>query len=175
MFQSQFDPTTETKTHQVRLYIIFGIGLFLAFCKFVGQPQFALSEVITYMLFLCGAIYTNYCMIVFYIILTLFSMISYFMYFGQLAQIHVGTGISSLVAMDWRGRFFFIILLITFVFDIIAITLAFWAYKAFKFESFKGFTAGRGGAGRRAEEDGGRGSGRNQAQPFQGRGVRIGD
>ena len=175
MFQPALNVTPEMKQHQTRLFFIFGIGLVLAICKVVGNAAFALNEILVLMLFLCGTMYTNYCMIVFYIILTLFSMISYLMEFGRMIQVYFFVGSSQFASLDAKMKFFYVILVITFVFDIFAIMFSFWAYKSFKYETFKGSMAGTVPMQdtRRQNE-----AAQNQSRgptPFQGRGIRIGD
>ena len=176
MFQPAVNVTPEMKQHQTRLFFVFGIGLVLAFCKVVGNVSFALNEILVLMLFLCGIMYTNYCMIVFYIILTVFSMIAYLMEFGRMAQVHFFTGTSQFAVVDAKMKFFYIILIITFVFDIFAIMFAFWAYKSFKYEAFKGAVGGNVPMQntRRPNEAQANSQARGPS-PFQGRGVRIGD
>lgn len=142
MFRNDIPMTPEVKRHQTNLLIIFGIGLVLAICKVAGAPAFTLSEILVSMLFLCGVMYTNYCLLVFYIILTLYSMIIYFMEFGKLVQIKVVTGNNPFDNKSKAFYFFIVILGLTFVFDIFAIYFTFQAYRVFKYEAFKGSIGG---------------------------------
>ena len=144
MFRNDIPLTDEVKQNKNRLFWVFGLGLILALAKTGERPDFALSEILASMLFLCGIMYTNYCLLVFYIVLTLYSMIIYFMEFGKLAQIKIITGENPFTGLTSGMFFFFIILGITFLFDILAVYLTFLAYKVFKYEAFKGTVGGNG-------------------------------
>ncbi len=145
-------------------------------CKIVEQPSFALNEVLVLLLFLCGAVYANYCMVVFFIIMTLFTMISYFMEFGRLAQVHIAKGRSPFVAMEKGKIFFYVILMVTFLFDFFAIMFTFWAYKVFKYEAFKSSGANAGMPNNnRVDEESGNGNNNGRPSSFTGRGIRIGE
>ena len=165
--------TEEVKEHQTRLYIIFGIGLVLAICKVVSAPQFTISETLVFMLFLCGTMYTNYCLLVFFIIMALYSEVVYLMEFGKLAQIKIVTGNNPFSNIEGVKIFFYVVLATTVIFNAIAIYFTFLAYKVFKYEAFKGSIGGV--QGRRADgQDEEARNNRNQGsnrQVFQGQGI----
>lgn len=171
MFRNDIPQTPEVKQHQTNLFIVFGIGMVLAICKVAERPEFTLSEILVSMLFLCGVMYTNYCLLVFYIILTVYATIIYFMEFGIMVQIRVMTGSNPFAAKSSSFIFFYVVLGVTFVFNIIAIYLTFQAYKVFKYEAFKGSLGGgqpyAGQAPPRYNEN----RGGNNRPTFQGEGI----
>ena len=176
MFRNDIQLTPEVKEQQSRLFVIFGLGLILSICKVVERPEFALSEILVSMLFLCGVMYTNYCLLVFYIILTLYAMIIYLMEFGKLVQSKIVTEKNPFEAASKGLIFFYIVIGITLIFDVFAVYLTFLAYKVFKYEAFKG-TVGRNGnnnVGRRffeGEEERNNRNAPNTRPVFQGEGV----
>merc|ERR1719354_23955 len=82
------------------------------------------------MLFLCGIMYTNYCLLVFYIILNLYSTI--------LAQVLIIAKENPFKGASAGYVFFYVILGISIAFNITAVYFVFLAYRVFKYESTKG-------------------------------------
>ena len=175
MFRNDIQLTPEVKKHQTILFVIFGIGMFLALCKLFEAAQIAVSEVLILMLFLCGALYTNYCLLVFFIIMTLFSEVQYLMQFGIIAQIGIVLKRNKFYEMNGSQLFFFAVLGVTFLFNLFALYEAFNAYRVFKYEAFKGMigNANSGGRAFTAQDEENRNN-RNQGNDrpaFQGQGI----
>ena len=137
MFMPSPEPTDEMRSHQTKLYVVFGVYLILGFLKLTGNPSFAISEIIASLLFLCGIVGLNYCMVVFFMVLVLFTMFQYMMYFGLVVQHYIYKGTSPM-SQGGMALFFFIVVAISFVFNIFAEMICFDAYKCFKWEALKG-------------------------------------
>ena len=177
MFGPQVEPNDQMKSMSKVLWGLFATGLVLAVCKFAGGQtgsSLALNEIIGLLLLACGIYSYNYCLLVVYIVLILFNMLQFVMLIGKDIQN------SENPFKDKPGsyQFFYIILMVTFIFDIICCVFCFRAYKLFKYEALKGFIGSGGGGGQRL---GGSGNPppRNEPQgndfnAFQGQGVRIG-
>lgn len=166
MFRNDIQMTPEVKSHQTTLFILFGVGLVLAICKVSEAPNYTLSEILVSMLFLCGIMYTNYCLLVFYIIMTIYATVIYAMEFGKLAQIKIVTGVNPFDKQTPSFIFLQVILAVTFVFNFVAIYYTFNAYKVFKYEAFKGSLGGGQGQARQGDS-----RPANNRQPFQGEGI----
>ena len=182
MFGPQVEPNEQMKSMSKVLWGLFFTGLALAFCKFAGGQtgsSLALNEIIGLLLLACGIYSYNYCLLVVYIVLILFNMLQFVMLIGKDIQN------SQNPFKDQPGsfQFFYVILMVTFIFDIICCVYCFKAYKLFKYEALKGFIGSGGGGGQRL---GGTGNPRQNQQPqqpqpqgndfnaFHGQGVRIG-
>ena len=176
MFGPQVQPNDQMKSMSKVLYVILSIGLILAVCKFFGGSMgssMALNEIMGLMLLLCGVCCNNYCMFVFYIVLVLFSMLQIVMLIGK--DIQNQNNPFNIEGAGFGGfQFFYIIMIITFFYDIVSCLYCFRAYKLYKYETMKGF----GGMANELQT-----SGQNQpngGEPaedftaFRGQGVRIG-
>ena len=181
MFQPVAAVTNEMIQHKNRLKLVLLFGVILALCKLQGNPNLALNEIIIYMILWCGMSYANYCLLVFFIILDIFNTISHIEWIGILIQRIVVFGENPFKVDSEAAKFYHVVIIVTFIFDIIAIKLTFEAYKCFKATSYKEFFDIGGGQTRetrpntrnRDEED----PDVNHLDPsrhFQGQGMRIG-
>ena len=173
MFSPQIQPTDELRKKQTTLYIVFGIGLILLFARFFISINLAINDLLIYLLFWCGIAFYNYCMLAFFVIMTLFSLLNYISFIGTLVQIKILTSQFE-TGSSLPPAFVFGVLGLTIVYDIVACWFCYDAYKAFKYEMFKGMGA-VGGQGLQME------SNRNvdpeagdQFKAFKGSGVKIG-
>ena len=171
MFAPQLNETPELKVRQQKLYIVFGIGLILTFIRFFINVQLAVNDLLSFLLFWCGIAYYNYCMLVFFVILTLFSMLSYGMIIGIFVQKQVLLG-STDIGMDGASVFLISMVLITLIYDFYACWLCYDNYKVFKYYTFSG-GANRGGIqmdnNQRDPENG-----NDTFKAFGGKGVTVG-
>ncbi len=173
MFQPPAVITSEIKAQQTKMFVVFGVGLLLALCKFSQNASYALNEILVLMLFLCGTMYANFCLLVFFIVLTMFGMVNYLIEIGILAQLHYFNGFSPFNRMDGKQKFYSIVVILTVIFDIAAIYITFHAYRVFKHESFKGI--GGDGPSNIMMRDRTRPDNRSApSNAFQGTGIRIG-
>ena len=182
MFGPQVEPNEQMKSMSKVLWALFFTGLALAFCKFAGGStgsSLALNEIIGLLLLACGIYSYNYCLLVVYIVLILFNMLQFVMLIGKDIQ----NSQNPFKDQPKSFQFFYVILIITFIFDIICCVYCFKAYKLFKYEALKGFIGGGGGGGGQRLGGSGNGNGnppqRNEPQgndfnAFHGQGVRIG-
>ena len=181
MFGPQVEPNEQMKSMSKGLYVIFFIGLALAFCKFAGGStgsSLALNEIIGLLLLVCGIYSYNYCLLVVFIVLVLFNMLQFVMLIGKDIQN------SNNPFKDQPGsfQFFYAVIIITFVYDIVACVFCFRAYKIFKYEALKGFIGSGALGGGQPVGGNNYNPGDNQQNPpqgnnfnaFQGQGVRIG-
>ena len=179
MFGPSVQPTEEMKKMSKGLYILFFIGLVLSLCKFAGGSagaSMAFNEIIGLLLLVCGISTYNYCLIVVYIVLVLFNILQFVMIIGKDIQ-NQRNPFSSGAEGSGAYQFFYIVMIITFIYDIVACYVCFKAYKLFKYETLKGFIgAGTFGGNSQPPQH-------NQPQrndngggfnAFQGQGVRIG-
>ena len=171
MFGPQTQPTEQMKSTSKLLFTLFFIGLILAFCKFAGGQagsSMALSEIISLLLFACGIYSYNYCFLVLFIVLILFNMLQTVMMVGRDIQ----NGQNPFDNPSSSFQFFYVIVILTFIFDIVCCLFCFRAYKVYKYETLKGYLGGGQGLGGNPqpqnEEQG------NNFDAFQGQGVRIG-
>ena len=179
MFGPQVEPNEQMKSMSKGLYVLFFIGLVLAFCKFAGGQigtSLALNEIIGLLLFVCGIYSYNYCLLVVFIVLILFNMLQFIMLIGKDIQ-----NSNNPFKGEFGGyQFFYVILIITFIYDVICCVFCFRAYKLYKYEALKGFIGSgtfTGGGGQRV--GGNNPPPRNEPRgndfnAFQGQGVRIG-
>ena len=193
MFGPQVQPNDQMKSTSRGLYILFFVGLTLSLCKFAGGSlgsSMAINEIIGLLLFACGIYSYNYCLIVVYIVLVLFNMLQFIMIVGKDIQ-NQKNPFNTEGAGFGGYQFFYIIMIVTFIYDIVSCVVCFKAYKLFKYETLKGFmgsgtqpgTFGQGNAGGNGNGNGGQNPNHNQPNqeqpgedfsPFRGQGVRIG-
>ena len=175
MFGPQVQPSPEMKKISTGLYMIFFAGLILSFCKFAGGSfgsSLALNEIIACLLFICGIYSYNYCLIVVYVVLVLFDEFQILMIIGKDIQ-----NSSNPFAAGKSGgeKFFYSILIITFVYNIVACVFCFKAYRIFKYESLKGMMGGAGAPiGGNTNNNNNQNQNQNRGNNFSGQGVRIG-
>ena len=174
MFSPQITPTDDLKKSQMYLYIIFGIGLFLAFSKFVGAPSIALNELLQNGLLLCGSMCLNYCMVVFYVILALFNTLMICQIIGIQIQQYVILGANKLSTGNSKDIFLYTIFSITIVFNIISVIVCYYAYIKFK----KGFNSQRAGGNNLStplQKSQAKKNEKKDFEAFKGDGIKIGD
>ena len=135
MFPSIDNPNDEIKKTQKILFGLFVVALVLAIPKFAASIVLGIAELLILLTFLCGICYYNYCLIVFYIVMLLFSVINFTMFIGRTIQISFD-GKNPLLS---EGVFLmsFIIACVTVVYDLIALHFCFTAYKEFKGETVR--------------------------------------
>ena len=185
-----FDPvpvfTDEMTKHKNRLKLVLVFAVILAFCKFGADPNSAINELILCTLLLCGLINANFCVLVFFMILKLMDLVMHGVGIAILIQRMILMKENPFGVDSGKENFYHLIVIFTFVFDIIALNIIFEAYKCFKEVSYKNY-AGFVGQGQ-GQRQGGRPIRRNDnydeerpvvnnqgpARPFQGRGMRIG-
>ena len=152
MFGPQVEPNEQMKSKSRGLYVLFFVGLVLAFCKFAGGSSgasLALNEIIGLLLFICGIYSYNFCLLVVFIVLVLFNLLQFVMIIGKDIQ----NGTNPFAGAFGGYQFFYVVLILTFIYDIVACVFVFRAYKLFKYEALKGamgggtFTGGNVGGG----------------------------
>ena len=138
MFLPSPEPTDEMKSHQTRLYWVCGAYLVLGLLKLFGSVGFAVNEVICSLFFLIGILSTSHCLVIFFMIMVLFTMANYIMFFALIVQRHIYVG-ESPIFQTWQFFTFFLVTLISFIFDFFVLNTCLDAYKCFKWETIKGF------------------------------------
>ena len=133
MFPVVKRPSDEIESTQRTLYVLFFVGMLLAVLKLGASIMLGISEIIVVLMFLCGICCANYCLIVFYIVMLLLNMISFCMLFGRVCQIHIHTGTSP-IGVELGFTVLFVLMLISVIYDLVAVFVCFNAYKTFKFE-----------------------------------------
>lgn len=170
MFTPQIQTTPDLKTSQIHLYTLFTIGLFLALSKLLGAPSIALNEILQSSLLLCGALCLNYCLVVFFVILSLFNTLMISQIIGIQIQQYFILGANKLSGNNGKDIFLYTIFVVTIFFNFVAVIVSFFAYKKFKKAVFNG------GNGLTAHLDKGEGNGgKKDFEAFKGEGVKIGD
>ena len=176
MFTPQIQPNDELRKKQTTLYIVFGIGLVLLFARFFININLAIHDMMIYLLFWCGIAFYNYCMLAFFVIMLLFSLLNYIAFIGTIIQVRV---LTSQFNTDFKGpvAFVFAVISLTIIYNIIASWYCYDAYKLFKYETLKNVGGAGGNPG--VQMDGGRNTdpenGQTQFKAFQGSGVKIGE
>ena len=135
MFPSIDNPNDELRKTQKILFVLFVVALVLAIPKFAASVILGIAELLILLTFLCGICYYNYCLIVFYIVMLLFSVINFTMLIGRTIQITF----TDTNPFEDNGVFLmsFIIACVTVVYDLIALYFCFEAYKEFKGETVR--------------------------------------
>ena len=129
MITPQIQETPDIKKMQKTLIILFSIDMILIICK-LEYPQIAFNELLQNLLLICGTMSLNFCLIVFYVIFLFFNSL-------MILQI-VGIAIQKALVFDNQPDmqkseiFFFIILILTIIFNLIASFYCFKAYKKLK-------------------------------------------
>ena len=180
MFQPQPNPTPELIKNQKRLYMFLVLGLVLNFARFSISMQLAFNDLILFLILWCAAASFNYCLIVLFIVYTIFSSLIYFFTLGTLMQIYIITG-HLYLGRKVNVAFILAILVSTLVYNVVVIKIAFGSYKVFKDHMYRNLgVSGQQGNERlynanddrddRRDEENRRGG----FEPFIGRGVRLG-
>ena len=166
--------TPALKKQQNTLYKVLYAGLALAVITLFINPSIAFNNLISLSLLYCGIAYYNYCMLVFFVIFTLFNIVQFMMYLGIILQQFILTG----KAGDAKTSTIILtvgFLLINIIYDVIACYYSYEAYKEFKHHTFSGMQSGEPLMGRNEnrggrDEEQGRG---NNFTPFGGRGTPL--
>lgn len=123
--------------YQFGLYFIFFIGTGLAISKFFFKDTIpiGINEMFEHLLLLFGIMCSNYCILVFYIILLIFNSVFILRLIGVQIQQKI---VLSTSQMEVERKYAeYMILLATLLFNIIACIVCFYAYREYKNAFFK--------------------------------------
>ena len=164
--------TPDLRKRKKILYIALAFGLALNVARFFVSVHLALNDLLTMLLLFLGIKYLNYCMLVFFIILTLFAMSSYVMLIGIIIQSHTALGEVDINRGE-RTAFIITLVSVSLIFDIVVCWLCYDNYKILKHKTIYGNVGGLArqvGRGlERAIDNAG-----NGFEAFGGRGMQIG-
>ena len=176
MFTPQVQPNDELREKQKTLYIVFGIGIILLFARFFIDINLAIRDMMIYLLFWCGVAFYNYCMLAFFVIMLLFSLLNYVSLLGTIIQVRV---LTAQFNTGFKGPVAFVVAVIglTIIYNVAACWFCYDAYKVFKYETSKNYGGSIGQqniqmeTGKNADLEGGK----SQFRAFKGPGVKIGN
>lgn len=118
------------KKMQSYLYILAGVHMVMMISLMSALGIAGINELFNMMILMCGAYSMNFCIMIFYIIIMFNDCISYFCAVGYLIQLgKFGTCYTT--SSDCNG-FQATMLVLFFVFSIVAVTVSFYAYRVFK-------------------------------------------
>ena len=126
------------KKTQKKLYLILTIQLTLAILKFLKNPNMAINELISSLLFFCGIYYLNFCLLAFYCIFSLFHILQYISILGIRFQLVIKLE-KNFFGENFGDKFFFFLILVSLFFGLVFQYLIFRAYRHFKFQNLKNF------------------------------------
>ena len=128
---AQFAPP-DCKKQQNNLYILSVAHFIMAIMICIAIPPLGIGEIFTALILMCTAYAMNFCMVILYILLMVQDCVQYFSAVGLLIQ-------NGQIAECYRNGgtkycdpFNVTVIIIFFVFTIVAITVSFYAYRIFK-------------------------------------------
>ena len=123
-------PPPEAKKMQNHLYLLAGAHLVMMITLMSALGIQGLNELFNIMFLMCGAYSMNFCFMIFYIVIMFNDCVSYFCAAGYLIQI--GEFGKCYTSSSICNGFQATMLLIFFLFAIVAVFVAFKAYRVFK-------------------------------------------
>lgn len=128
----------DLKSYNVSLYLIFFFGIILAFIKlfFKEGLHMGLNEIMEQFVLLMAVMCTNYCLLVFFIILILFNTCFSLVLISIQLQQKFLLGKSQ---MEIEKKYaIYIVLGLTVIYNIVAAIVCFFAYRQYKYQYVKG-------------------------------------
>lgn len=124
--------TPEAKQHQCHLYVLAILHFSMAVMLCIALPPLGISEIFTALILMCTAYSMNFCMLIFYMIMMLMDVVQYFSSIGLLVQRGELGQCYRNEKPDECNPFVVTVIILFFVFAIIAVAVAFYAYRIFK-------------------------------------------
>jgi hypothetical protein len=122
----------DCKKQQTNLYILSVAHFIMAILICIAIPPLGIGEIFTALILMCTAYAMNFCMVILYMLLMIQDCVQYFSAIGLLIQ----NGKMSECYRNGGSKdcdpFNVTVIIIFFVFTIVAITVAFYAYRIFK-------------------------------------------
>lgn len=134
-------PTAQGLVHKQRLYIVMAVHLFLAILYMFFNFMSGIFELISVLILYCGTAQMNYCQLIIYMIIQGHKFVVNFSTLGLMIQ----KGILTDLMRDAYYCFYIILMVAFSIFYVVAITLAFYAYREFKGMMFDNGMGGAGG------------------------------
>jgi hypothetical protein len=116
----------------MNLYILAIAHFCLAITLSIALPPVGISEIFFAMILLCIAYSMNFCMVIFYLIFMLQDAIQYFSAIGLLVQRGDFVRCYRKEITDKCDPFQLTVIILFFVFSIVAIAVSFYSYRVFK-------------------------------------------
>lgn len=138
MFEPTINPSPELLEKQQSLYFIFGIGLILTLIQFFISFSLSFSNLMILMFLWCAAAFFNYFIIVTFVIFTIVTMLQYVCVLGILIQVYIFTGEYAAGGKNYTV-IVASIMLITLIYDVVAIKVSYNAYRIFKYHSYRAY------------------------------------
>ena len=124
--------TPEAKQHQCHLYVLAILHFSMAVMLCIALPPLGISEIFTALILMCTAYAMNFCMLIFYMIMMLMDVVQYFSSIGLLVQRGDFVRCYKNELPDRCNPFVVTVIILFFLFAIIANVVAFYAYRIFK-------------------------------------------
>ena len=137
MFIPRVQPNDVLRKKRSTLYILLGAGIILLFPKFFIDVNLAVNGLIILILLWCGISQLNYCLLAFFVIISLLGLLSYISFAGIFIQ-------TLILSPDKNNKaqtstlFTIFIITLSIVYNITACWYCYDAYKIFKYETIKG-------------------------------------
>ncbi len=179
MFQPAPIFTEEMNLHKNRLRLLLVIGVILGLAKFPFSPDIALNDLIALVFLWCASSYANHCLLVFFMIITLFATFSYIVMISILLQRVIVLHENPFKVDSAPEVFFHRLIIATAIFDFFLLKFSFEAYKCFKAVAYGevgrvGQVIGRNPRFTRESDEDIQVNTNNPAGNFQRQGMRIG-
>ncbi len=130
--QQNVNAPPEAKKQQCNLYILAIAHFVLAITMCVAIPGPGFGEIMAAMILICTAHCMNYCMLIFYMFMAMFDIVQYFSAVGLLIQQGQFGPCYRNENPKYCNPFSVTMVLIFLVFSMVALGVAFYAYRVFK-------------------------------------------